>query len=551
MKRKKLMAVLLTACMTAGMLTGCGNQAADNTGANQSAATDQEAGNKDAAADVDTAGDAASAEASNVNLEGFPIVNEPITLTVFGQQGPVQEKWDSMGMWKYYQELSNINLDFTNVLPAEGYDEKKSLMWASNDYPDIFVRAHLSNTELVKYGAMGILAPLEDLIPVYAPNLQKLIDEDPAILSRITAPDGHIYSFPAVFSLTAARDDKFWMNKSWLEKVNMEVPETVDELEEVLRAFKGVDFNENGEADEYPMGIADAQGLVRRFAGVWGYQYQFGTYLEVKDGTVSTYLTDDGYKDMLQWLAKMYAEGLIDPEIFTQEYAKYAAKMAGQQMGLFFNQADDTFDSTNFVGVAPFKGKADRQYVESAPAARDNGVFAVSADCENKEAAVRLIDYFYSYEGSILMRYGVEGENMYFDEEGKPHYNDGILDSPEGSGTAIGKYTIWPGGGAPQWVNDDNCEAIASAATLAAQEALDPCLADQIYAAPMLEEEVNDRLSVLWTDLSNYMNETVARMIRGELNFDSDWDTYVQTMQDIGLDEWVSIYQTAYDNIAE
>ncbi len=58
-------------------------------------------------------------------------------------------------MWKKYQEMTNINLDFTDVLPAEGYDEKKSLMWASNEYPDIFVRAQLNNSEIVKYGSMG------------------------------------------------------------------------------------------------------------------------------------------------------------------------------------------------------------------------------------------------------------------------------------------------------------------------------------------------------------------------------------------------------------
>ena len=243
MKQKKAMAVLLTACISAGML-----------------------GNLNVSADGD-----------NLNKEGFPIVNEELTFRIFGQQGPVQSKWDTMNMWKKYQEMTNIKLDFTDVLAAEGYDEKKSLMWASNEYPDIFVRAFLNNTEIVKYGSMGILAPLEELIPEYAPNLQKLIDEDPAILSRITAPDGHIYALPAIFTLTAARDDKFWINTSWLEQVGKEIPTTVDELEDVLRAFKGVDFNENGEADEYPMGISDAQALIRRFAGVWGHQYQFGT----------------------------------------------------------------------------------------------------------------------------------------------------------------------------------------------------------------------------------------------------------------------------------
>ncbi len=550
MKKKRLLSLMAAACLVSATLLGCGGQSAETQQPAGATEESQEEASAEPVTDSAPSTEAAG-EAGNLNTEGFPIVNEPITLSIFGQQGPVQEKWDSMGMWKYYQELTNIQLDFTNVLPAEGFDEKKSLMWASNEYPDMFVRAMLSNAEIVKYGGMGILAPLEDLIPVYAPNLQKLIDEDSAILSRITAPDGHIYALPAVISLTAARDEKFWINQSWLDQLELEIPETIEDLETVLRASKGVDLNGNGEADEIPMGASDAMALIRRFAGVWGYQYQFGTYLQVsEDGVVSSYLTDDKFKEMLQWLASMYAEGLIDPEIFTQEYAKYTAKMAGQQMLLFFNQADDTFDSTNFVGIAPFQGKADHPYVEAAPAARDNGVFAISAECENKEAALRWIDYFYGYEGSILMRYGVEGENMYFDDDGKPHYNDGILDSPEGSGTEIGKYTIWPGGGAPQWVNEDNCEAIASAATLAAQEALDPYVPSQIYSEPLLDEETSDRRSVLWTDLNNYMTETLSKMIRGELNFEGDWDTYVETMQEIGMEEWVSIYQTAYDSLS-
>ena len=78
---------------------------------------------------------------------------------------------------------------------------------------------------------------------------------------------------------------------------------------------------------------------------------------------------------------------------------------------------------------------------------------------------------------------------------------------------------------------------------------MDAYLPEQIYAEPLLEEETSDRLSVLRTDLENYMKETTSKMIRGELNFDSDWDTYVETMNKIGLEEWVSIYQETYDNL--
>ena len=186
--KKRIISLALGLSLLLGAITGCGSaEVATNV--------------------ADTAASAGSS-ADAVNKEGFPIVNEQITLRVFGQQGPAHQPWDTMSMWKKYQEMTNIKLDFTDVLSAEGYDEKKSLMWASDDYDDVFVRAFLTNTEIVKYGTMGILIPLEDMLEEYAPNLSKHIKENPAILSRITAPDGHIYALPALIDLTAARDEK-------------------------------------------------------------------------------------------------------------------------------------------------------------------------------------------------------------------------------------------------------------------------------------------------------------------------------------------------------
>ena len=533
MSLKRIMVLFTASCLILGSLAGCGSAAAETSGEDKGAAA------QESTAEIN--------QTSNLNPEGFPIVNEPITLEVFGQQGPVQGKWDEMDLWIEYQKMTNINLDFTNVLTAEGFDEKKNLMWASNDYPDIFVRAQLNNSELVKYGSIGVLEPLEDLIDQYAPNFKALMEKYPAIAARITAPDGHIYSLPAVLEVDGARTTKYWLNKRLLDEVGKDVPETLDEFEDMLKAFKGKDINQNGEADDYPMGVSDGQSLIKDFAGVWGHALQFGDqYLEVNDGKVETFLTDDSFKDELQWLNKIYEEGLVDPEIFTQEYAKFAAKMAGHNMGFFFNLADDPFDSTDYIGIAPFKGKADRQYCISAPIARDNGCFAISSECEYKEAAMRWIDYFYSDEGSYLMRYGVEGKTWTRNAEGKPEYMDNILNNPDGATSVIGKITIWPGGGAPQYMTEDNCIATVSETTMEAQKALDPYVPENIYAAPMFSQEVDERLVVLETDLNNYLKEATAKFIIGELPFE-EWDTYVETLNKIGLEEWVSIYQDAFD----
>ncbi len=535
MKKKRIIGVLLCFAMLVGSLTACGNKTQDSKKTDSGNVSSQ-------------TNDSESSEVV-LNKTGFPIVNEPITLKIFGQQGPVQAEWPTMDLFTEYQTMTGINLEF-DIVPSQGYDEKKSLLFASNEYPDIFVRSFLTNTEIVKYGTMGVLAPLEDLINEYAPNYAKHLEDYPAIRSRITAPDGHIYALSDIITLNAARTDKFWINTKWLAQVGKEIPTTVDELEAALYAFKGVDFNGNGQADEIPLSAADLPGLIRSLCGVWGFQRQFDQNLQVVDGQVESWFTDEGFKDMLMWMNDMYTQGLLDPEIFTQDFAKYAAKMSGKSLGLFFNQADDSFDSTDFVGIAPFTGKSQTQYVSSQPIARSNGVFAISAVCDNKEAAMRWVDYFYGEEGSAFLRYGVEGKTMTFNGEGLPVYNDGILNSPDGSGTAIGQFTIWPGGGAPQWLNENNSIAVASEKTKAAQVALDPYLPENIYAGPMFTQEVNDQLAILQADITTYTNEAVAKFVRGDLSFD-EWDTYVTTLDKIGLDEWVSIYQEAYDTLQQ
>ncbi|MFR6330876.1 MAG: hypothetical protein ACLUOI_20145 [Eisenbergiella sp.] len=114
MSLKRIMVLFTASCLILGSLAGCGSAAAETSGEDKGAAA------QESTAEIN--------QTSNLNPEGFPIVNEPITLEVFGQQGPVQGKWDEMDLWIEYQKMTNINLDFTNVLTAEGFDEKKNLI---------------------------------------------------------------------------------------------------------------------------------------------------------------------------------------------------------------------------------------------------------------------------------------------------------------------------------------------------------------------------------------------------------------------------------------
>ena len=173
----------------------------------------------------------------NFNPTGYPIVNETITLKGFGNQNVTHKDWNEIYCFTEYEKISNINVEWTTA-PNAGYLEKKNVLLASGEYPDIFYRAGLSVSDLVNYGSKGAIIPLNDLIEEHAVNLNERIEDYPTIEKEITMADGNIYSMPTINGTNNTIGARNWINVDWLEAVNMEMPTTLDELEAVLTAFK-------------------------------------------------------------------------------------------------------------------------------------------------------------------------------------------------------------------------------------------------------------------------------------------------------------------------
>ena len=539
---KKLISVLLITLVLTLLLAACNR---DNGTQEPAAPTPAPQEQEQPPAEPDES-EPEEPEGFQVFTEGFPIVSEPITLTVFGQQGAVHADWQDMDVWIALSEKTGINFEFDLALPT-GFAERRALMFASDDLPDMMIRAMLSNSEIVRHGIGGSLLALNDLLPVYGQHYYAHMQANPDIAPRITTPHGNIYALAAIITPTAARSPKMWLNMDWLAQTGLDVPTTIDEFETMLRAFRDLDHGPDLGIPFFPFGAPSFGGLVNYFAGSWGFQNQFGVRMNVHDGVVSTWVADDGFKDMLMWIYNALNDGLIDPEIFTHDAARWSAMMQSHRYGFFFNQADDAFDSTNFIGIAPFAGRSPVQYAHAGPIARDQGTFAISTQAEHPNAALRVVDYFFSREGSIFLRFGVEGVTWDW-EDGMPTYRPGILDHPDGSGAQISRFTIWPGGGAPQWLNYENAIAVMSPTTVAAQEALNPFIPPLIFPAPLFDLDTVERLSVLQADLHTFIDQNIAQFARGERPF-SEWDDYVATLYQIGLEEWVAIYQAALDTV--
>lgn len=165
---------------------------------------------------------------------------------------------------KRLEKETGVHIDWTNY--QSDFAEKRNLDISSGDLPDAIHNDGASDVELMSWAKQGVIVPVEDLIDKYMPNLKKILDENPEYRSLITAPDGHIYSFPWIEELGEGKEsihsvnDMAWINKEWLDKLGLEMPQTMDDLVKVLEAFKTQDPNGNGKADEIPISFINDGG---------------------------------------------------------------------------------------------------------------------------------------------------------------------------------------------------------------------------------------------------------------------------------------------------
>jgi putative aldouronate transport system substrate-binding protein len=480
----------------------------------------------------------------SVSTAGFPIVNEPLKLKMFTRIAPSNGPFKDMPVFQDYEKLSNIQVEFIEA-PTDGFNEKKNLLFASNELPDALYRSGLTPLEATRYGAGGQLIPLESLIDKYAPNIKKLMDTYPEIRSAITTPEGHIYAIPGIVSVNAARTDKRWMNQAWLNKLNLKEPETTDELYEVLKAFRDKDPNGNGKQDELPMTARSGLAIVPIMAGSFGLDFQLGYNINLENDKVNLWMGSDRNKELLMYLNKLYSEKLLDQELFTQKEAQYLAKQGTGNTGLFFDQTNNPMlqnkVENQYIGIAPVKGPHGDRLQLAAPVPRDFGAFAITSVNKHPEATLRWVDHFYGDEGSTMLRFGRQGEN-YELREGIPYYTDAFLATGNQS-----KITPYAGGGAPHLISEKVASYINPKQVQEAQKKLDPYMPKIRYAAPMFDEATAQQVNTLRNDIDKYYEEQSTKFIAGALSFDK-WGEFQDTLKKMKIDELQKLYQAAYDN---
>ncbi len=604
--KKRLLAMCLTLSLLVASLAGCGGggDSSTSSGGTSSAAGDSSVSNS-SAAEVDetqypglTDQEKEAVSLGLINLDGtMPIIPDPdafeekygkISMFVHytgSRTRPVTE----LAMVKEWEELTGIRFEWQDV-PYDGVAEKINLTLSAggDQLPDCFwnfVDGQSSNF-VIQYSDQGVFIPTEDIIDNYMPSYKALLESKEEYRKIATAPDGHIYGFPYIEEMQGLvlTPGPFEINADWLEKVGMDMPTTVDEYVEVLKAFRDAgDLNGNGEADETPLavqfGAHDTFGsndLFYRFTGCFGQadsycggnNYADHLYLD-EEGKVAFSATDEAFRKTAEFFNMLWNEGLIWNGSFEADtslsFENSLLKQDVATVGSFSTWGGKA--SINNIEVRNQYDSLPRLKGESGSTGfrlnyselQDTSNTAITTNCEFPHVIGLMVEAINSDPKlAVTSNWGAVGSVFVEEEDGfllKPtdengnalpqgEFADGQESARENTTPCRGSFII----------QDSYYENVCSydAPTLlegqkanGKEEILEE-YADSVLPKVLLTVEESSRISQIQPTISDIVDRYVVDWVLNGVT-DESWESYQSELEGAGLADLLSVWQSAVD----
>lgn len=513
-------------------------------------------------------------EKSYYNKEGLPICDDVITITVSGRN-TAQDDWNQSVLVKEIEKRMGIKWD-CNPYGSDAWANQFALMLSNDSLPDLLVSAGMvTKSQLDKYGEEGFILNLNDYMDLM-PNLAAMDTEMPTYLRYYRSANGNLYCLGQATDniITRALVGYSWLPKKWLQNVGMEVPNTLEELHQVLVAFRDQDANGNGKTDdEIPMSFTIGRECGQRME--WAMKFAFGLYSQAADyqlfidddGKANIYETTDNYRKYLSFLNQLWTEGLMDSETFTQTSAQYRDKIRTDRIGYggdwaglassLDKRGEPVWCNGDYEMIMTFESEVDKGRFFAVGDGLGPLDYFVSAKTKYPEAICRMTDYWYTDDGKILLMKGVEGETFEYlpeDEFGVKAISVAGYDKK-----SIGVNVLWtniPGNEAKAVLKADDAtlEKMKNNPTYA-DNALQLSLLNEatiVKTFPTVsytEEEGKEHTS-LSTDITLYIKQMHTEFINGETSLtDENWAAFQNKLVEMGLPRLLEIEQAAYDRL--
>ena len=482
------------------------------------------------------------------------------------------------------QETAGIKINWECM--SDSLSEQVNIRIAGDELPDAFQGVGFSNYELTNYGGDGTFIDLSPyLTEEYMPNLAKILEEHPQIRSAITMSDGCIYGLPAAEQMGTAAigADKDYsifsipqfsmINKKWLDDLGLEVPKTLDELHDVLKAFKDNDMSHkvygNDAGTTIPMSTGFdqwcwGQNIFYAGFGFTNWTNDIISDLVLKDGKVDFVCVSDKYREAMEYFHNWYAEGLMDQEMFSMQDTQLMAKCQQGYVGVstwwYIEELMGEY-AADYVFLPVLDGPDGTHNVTIRTGGGTNsGQLSITSACQSPANLLKFYDQWYIPENTMQLQYGPK--DVFFtgqDENGLwLSITEEEAQSKFGKGAGELKSANEVAG--PKLILSDYYQTTFKMEDRAIERLTDlneywmPFVSDDetypidcVYTPDELET-----IDMYKTDFENTISENEGKWLKDGAPTDAEWEAYKATLtESCGLEELREAYQAAYDRYVE
>ncbi len=554
MKMKKVASVFLVLSLALGVCA-CGS----------------ESDGSKAAAPEESSGEASSEQASEEKpseSEGAASADNQVKLRIaIGKHSA--DVSDNNDFTKYKPMLQKAadelgyDIEWMPVLEGGAEADRMSTMLAG-DLPDVFWGL-LSENQIIDNS--GLFVTLEDKIEEFAPNVYALYEEGvDGWRDFLTYPDGHIYGMMGntLVSPNNAVQGTMWINQKWLDQLELEIPTTMAELEEVLSAFRDNDCDGDGDtSNEIPLDWCQKHYAAKynELAQCFGFPLNGGFY-DIVDGQIVSIVDTKEYRGFLEEYHRLAAAGLVNVEGATQTEEQYNSNLSSGKVGVFWGWAPYTYMSEEemkeqYVPLPPISADGTTFRVHPNLNNANRNCYVITTACQNVEAAMKLWDYLSVDETtSFSTAFGEEGliwefvdgvpTNRTYTAEEATEMGYGEIASNAGTSTFAATVGL-PNCGPLMLTARENPSGTNGGIRWEAVKDYVQYYMDETMPKSIIPAEANEEFSFATDGLADYINTFACESILNGVT-DEGWNSYISGLAQHGYDFYLEFQQKHLDN---
>jgi len=511
MFKKKVLALFLCIVMVTSTLVGCGSGKEDKSTEDS------------------------KTEGSTVTKESA-VTEESNEVSFVFTKGGFEGAPENDIILQEIEKEANVTLNHI-APPAANYVEKVNIILSGKkeELPDLVkLQASMFNG-VFDYVEQGALMDLTELVKD-CPNILENIPKE--ALDRCTV-DGKLYAIPVFCSPNRMN---LVIRQDWLDDLGLKVPETLDELHNVLTAFTKEDPDKNGSDDTYGLTGASIETFEPIF-GAFGMMAPVnsgvGTYWYEEDGKLKPQVTNPRAKEALTVLNQWYSEGIIDPEfVVIKNDSEINEKAMKNQFGVTYRwwtwepkievEMQKIDPNVKFARIAPPIGADGESGLRGVSLI--NGAVIMLKGAKNPKAAMRLLDWLHTEKGMMTQYTGVEGVHWEKRADGTYHTLPQFNEDQ--------KWIQWYSALENEW-------PLLQVETPLVQSRRDAFNWNVITNAG--DGMITAAEKQYSTDLTTFATEAYTNFITGVTDL-GEWDNFVSEWESRGGTEWTTQINEVYQN---